>query len=330
MKMIVAILISALATLACNAADREAVLKSGRKQTEQFYQGKFEPLWESMTGPMQGAFGTQASLKQFHTQIVTQLGAEAKVVAETVESADGMDVYLRTVEFEKFEKQFHVQWAFDNSGKIAGFFIKPVPEPAKSKYLDYTTKTALRLPFANTWFVFWGGRSVAQNYHAAYPDQRFAYDILIMKDGVSHTADGKKNEDYYCYGQPVLAPGDGRVHAVENGVKDNVPGEMNPKQPMGNHVIIEHADGEFSFLAHFKSGSVQVEPGELVKAGQQLGLCGNSGNTSEAHIHYHLQTTREFGKGQGLPAQFQNYIADGEPVKRGEPVRGQQVSHTKD
>jgi murein DD-endopeptidase MepM/ murein hydrolase activator NlpD len=147
----------------------------------------------------------------------------------------------------------------------------------------------------------------------------------MMRGGKSHKGNGKNNEHYYCFGKRVLAPGAGVVVALANGVEDNVPGEMNPRQAMGNYVIIDHGNGEYSFLAHFKKGSVAVAQDQRVELREFLGLCGNSGNSSEPHIHYHLQTTAWFQQGKGLPAQFQDYVADGKPVKRGEPVKGQAV-----
>ena len=113
--------------------------------------------------------------------------------------------------------------------------------------------------------------------------------------------------------------------SVENGVADNVPGVMNAQVPMGNHVILDHGNGEFSFLCHFRQGTVLVKPGDTVKAGDVLGRAGNSGNSSEPHLHYHLQDSGEFGKGRGLPAPFTGYRADGKPVDRGEPVKGQTI-----
>lgn len=62
----------------------------------------------------------------------------------------------------------------------------------KRLYSDYVTQAALRLPFDGEWFVFWGGRSIEENYHAAVADQRFAYDFLVLEDGVSHTGDGTR------------------------------------------------------------------------------------------------------------------------------------------
>jgi murein DD-endopeptidase MepM/ murein hydrolase activator NlpD len=94
---------------------------------------------------------------------------------------------------------------------------------------------------------------------------------------------------------------------------------------VGNHVIIDHGNGEFSLLAHLRRGTLAVELGQTVTAATPLGRCGHSGNTSEPHLHYHLQDTAVFGKGVGLPAQFQGYVADGEAVARGEPVKGQTI-----
>lgn len=163
---------------------------------------------------------------------------------------------------------------------------------------------------------------------AAYADQRFAYDFLVVLAGASHEGEGLTNGDYYCFGQPIRAPAAGTVVAAVDGVADNTPGEFADDAPLGNHVVIDHGAGEYSFLAHFMEGSVKVAPGQQVESGDQLGACGNSGRSSEPHLHYHLQTSADFGRGEGLPAQFQDYLADGERVARGEPVRGQRVSGT--
>ncbi|MCE7033233.1 M23 family metallopeptidase, partial [Lysobacter sp. GX 14042] len=76
---------------------------------------------------------------------------------------------------------------------------------------------------------------------------------------------------------------------------------------------------------HLRQDSVAVEAGQQVAAGDELGRCGNSGNTSEPHLHFHLQDSPVFGEGLGLPAFFNDYTADGEAVERGEPVQGQVV-----
>jgi len=200
-----------------------------------------------------------------------------------------------------------------------------LPEAYPSDYLNYETQTALELPFNDEWFVFWGGRSVSENYHAAFREQRFALDIVQRINGSSHSGNGSQNEDYYCFGKRLNAPGDGKIITVINDVYDNAPGQFNADTPTGNLVIIDHENGEFSLLAHFKEGSIIVSVGDIVVKGQELGKAGNSGNSSEPHLHYHLQTTGDPFNGNGLPAQFQNYYANKVFVNRGEPVQNEYV-----
>jgi hypothetical protein len=311
------------------AAPVSSPLETGRQYTAWFYAGEADKLWERFSPEMKTAIGSADNLRAFRGQVEAQAGTETSVEDEKVTPEGGFQVYTRKARFSKAPVPVIVQWTLDASGNVSGFFIRPdqsaPPKEAESKYLDYRTKTPLRLPFNGEWFVFWGGRTVAENYHAASRDQRFAYDIVIVKDGKSHTGDGGSNEQYFCFGQPLLAPGAGTVTVAVDGVADNKPGVMNREQVPGNHVVIDHGNGEFSFLAHFKQGTVAVKPGDKVKAGQTLGLCGNSGNSSEPHLHYHLQNSGVFFKGDGLPAQFLDYVADGKAVERGEPRKGQQV-----
>lgn len=190
---------------------------------------------------------------------------------------------------------------------------------------DYETKTALRLPFDGAWFVFWGGRIRSENYHRASALQRYAYDFVIHRDGSSHEGDGTSNDDFYCEGEPLLAPAGGTVARAVDGVAENIPGEMNAEEALGNHVVIDHRNGEFSLLAHLRPGSLAVKRGESVAAGQLLGACGNSGNSSEPHLHYQLQDAPDFGTATSLPAPFVGYRADGVSIAVGEPRQGQTV-----
>jgi len=303
------------------------VLEQGRALTASFYKGEFEALWTRFSTEMKKGMGNVDNMRAFRAQVEAQAGIEESVVDEKVEPAEGLQVYKRIARFSKAPMKVLVQWALAADGSVAGFFIRPVPEEPSREQLEYATKTRLRLPFSGAWFVFWGGRSLEQNYHFATLDQRFAYDIVMRMGASSHVGEGKRNEDYYCFDQKLVAPAAGTVVSVENGVADNVPGVMNGQAPMGNHVILDHGNGEFSFLCHFRQGSVLVKPGDKVKAGDVLGRAGNSGNSSEPHVHYHLQDSGEFGKGPGLPAPFTGYLADGKPVERGEPVKGQTIEN---
>jgi hypothetical protein len=203
-----------------------------------------------------------------------------------------------------------------------------VRRPALTEFLDYETHTTLHLPFTGAWYVYWGGRTAAQNYHVIARDQRFACDFLMLargNSGRSYRGSGESNTDYYCFGQPIYAPADGLVVKAENELPDNTPGDMNAKAALGNYVILDHGSGEFSFFAHFRRGTVAVRDGERVKWGQMLAQCGNSGHSSEPHLHYHLQNSPIPFRGAGLPAFFVEYLANGNPVSRGEPVARQVV-----
>lgn len=311
------------------AADPAAFdpLAQGRMLTRLFFASRLDSL-QGVFNAQMTALMTPAQLAHFREQVGAQLGDIGAVAEETVEPRDSLQVYTRTGRFTKLpEQDILVVWAFDPRGKVAGFYVQPAPSAAPSRFLEYETKTPLRLPFGGEWYVFWGGRAVRDNQHAVAFDQRFALDLVIRKDGASHTGDGTANEHYYCWGAPLVAPGPGTVLAVTDGIADNRPGKMDEQRPLGNHVIIDHGNDEFSFLCHFQRGTIQVAPGQVVKAGDALGLCGNSGRSSEPHLHYHLQNKSEPFKGEGLPAQFLDYRADGAAVARGEPKRGQTVAH---
>jgi peptidase M23-like protein len=198
-------------------------------------------------------------------------------------------------------------------------------EEAPSEYLNYETITELELPFTNEWFVVWGGHTLEENYHASLVDQRFAFDVVQIENGSTFMGNGTQNEDYYCFADTLFAPGNGQVVEMENSIDENIPGETNTEKLFGNYVIIDHGNEEFSVLAHFMKNSIRVNVGDLVTQDQVIGLTGNSGNSTEPHLHYHLQNKPSIGQGEGLPAQFRNYYADDVFVLIGEPLRNQTI-----
>jgi len=327
-RRFVSLLLVVLLAAACAvpAAAEEDKLASGRRFTELFFGGAVDELWEVFDKPLRDVFGTVDGLRLFHTQIVSAFGAEPELVHDEITAMQGWLVYQALLKFGEAAPLLLIQWSYTEDGIIGGMFVSQVPREAPSEFLDYQTKTDLRLPFDGEWYVYWGGRTIFENHHAADQGQRFALDFLVLVEGSSHAGDGSANENYHAFGLPILAPGPGVVIAAVDGVPDNIPGVMNPDQPLGNYVVIDHQNGEYSFLAHLKQGSVAVQVGVRVEPGDLLGLCGNSGNSSEPHLHYHLQNAPGFPGGQGLPAQFQSYTADGVMVERGEPVRGQVVA----
>ena len=191
--------------------------------------------------------------------------------------------------------------------------------------------TQLSLPFNGHWLVFWGGDTRELNHHHDVPNQRFALDLVgVGEDGKTQRGDGTRNEDYYAFDRDVLAPADGTVIEVIEGVRDNTPGSMNPYSALGNCVVTQHRPGEVSVLAHFKQGSIVVNVGDNVKRGQLLGKCGNSGNSSEPHIHFHLQNSPVLQDGLGIKCVFQKVVVTRngktETLSSGSPLKGQIVS----
>jgi murein DD-endopeptidase MepM/ murein hydrolase activator NlpD len=152
----------------------------------------------------------------------------------------------------------------------------------------------------------------------------------VGEGGKTQEGDGTRNEDYYAFGREVLAPADGKVVEVIEGVRDNTPGSMNPYSAVGNCVVIQHREDEVSALAHFKQRSIVVKVGDTVKRGQLLGKCGNSGNSSEPHVHYHLQNSPVVQDGVGIKCVFQKVVVtrDGKTETRANfsPVKGEIIS----
>ncbi len=186
--------------------------------------------------------------------------------------------------------------------------------------------SVLCLPFEETWYVFWGGQTAEENYHAADRAQRGAFDFVIRDTaGKSFRGSGSKNEDYYAYGKTVLSPCDGTVVAAVDGIKDNEPGRMNPYYAPGNSVIIRTSEGEYVLIGHMIPHSITVREGEELHRGTPVAKCGNSGNSSEPHIHIHMQDREDMGRAEGIRMYFSDIVVNGEMEKEALPVRGSYV-----
>jgi murein DD-endopeptidase MepM/ murein hydrolase activator NlpD len=238
----------------------------------------------------------------------------------------------RTYDRYKAELSNGIYWlniSLDAAGKINGLYINEYDgSDAPPVRMVARNSTKMILPFEGEWFVFWGGDTKAQNYHVVNKAQKNAFDIVIVDEkGRSFKTDGKNNEDYYAFGQKLIAPCDAEVISVIEGVKDNVPGEMNPAQATGNSVVLKTAANEYLVFAHFKMNSIQVKMGDKVKQGQLLGLCGNSGNSSEAHLHFHIQDKESMMSSTGIKCYFEKLIVNGIEKKDYSPVRGERIKN---
>ncbi|MFC9707187.1 M23 family metallopeptidase [Paenibacillus sp. NPDC056933] len=179
-----------------------------------------------------------------------------------------------------------IQAYFTEANQIDGMLTKPLEshEDTDQKF----TKTEFHFPLKGEWYVFWGGNDVMSNYHYEHETQRYALDIVRTKESFSFNGDAKVNASYYAFGEPLYAAADGTVVEIKNDIPDNTPGVMNPEEPAGNYVIIDHGQDEYSITAHIKKGSVAVKKGDKVKQGDLIGELGNSGNSSEAHLHFQV------------------------------------------
>ncbi len=189
----------------------------------------------------------------------------------------------------------------------------------------YTYKgDALKLAFplrAGVYYVGGGGANRFINNHQAYPPQAYAIDVLRLNARGARARGinpGELNR-YAIFGDPVFAPCGGAVLAATDGLPDVAIGKRDTAHLAGNHVLLG-CGGAKVLLAHLLRGSVQVRTGEQVSTGQPLGRIGNSGNTSEPHLHIHAErggTPAGILDGVGTPVVF-----DGRFLVRNSLVRG--------
>ena len=187
----------------------------------------------------------------------------------------------------------------------------------------YHQSVRYSLPFAGEWYVVNGGADKADSHSWNVANQRYAYDFVISDHSLRRWPREKRGarlEDYFCYGRSVLAPASGVVVETQDDIPDAPrpgTGWVDPftQDFRGNFVTIQHADFEYSFLAHMIPGSICVKKGDRVERGQEVGLCGNSGHSTEPHLHFHIQDRTDFFEAAGLPVAF-----DGVSTNSGEPA----------
>ena len=146
--------------------------------------------------------------------------------------------------------------------------------------------------------------------------QRFAIDWEQIDDaGRLFVGDAKALDSYHIYGQPVLAVRDGTVALAVDGLPDQVPGALPAGLPIeeadGNSVILDVGDGTFVLYAHLKPGSVRVKTGEEVRAGEVIGLVGNTGNSQAPHLHLHIMDAANGLLANGLPYAVERFRVSG-------------------
>lgn len=272
---------------------------------------------------------------------VSVLGEADKLVAQYRVGANGRSVLVvpnRFVEPGKSELVFNPLFAFPQEldlsrlrytfkfdvGNSTKYTVDLPIEP-----VAYKAKVQLQLPVAGPVLVhdghdFYGHHRrlplldpMAQALGWKRNFMRYSYDFVITDEqGRMYKGDGSRNEDWYGWGKPVMAPAAGKVIRAVNAIPDNGKGKRppfsreqfiaDPSVMWGNHVEIDHGNGEISLLAHLKQGSVNVQVGDVVKPGQKVGEMGFSGDAFLVHLHYDLKNAPGFDA-DALPAPFNNF-----------------------
>ena len=144
--------------------------------------------------------------------------------------------------------------------------------------------------------------------------QRFAIDyVRVGDDNKTFTGDQLKNDSYHAQGDDALAVANGTVVAAKDSIPENVPGATSRAVPItletvgGNHVIIDIGGGKHAFYAHLQPGSLKVKVGDRVRRGQVIGLVGNSGNSTEPHLHFHISDGNSPLGSEGVPYRQESF-----------------------
>ena len=177
----------------------------------------------------------------------------------------------------------------------------------------------LGLPFQDgVWFVFNGGPLQITNHHMKAPEQKYGLDLVLAQTSFADALSLLERSPiaYPTWDAPVVAPADGTVITAVDGFPDLDVGTRDRHNPAGNYVELLTAEGVRILIAHFKKGSVGVAEGQQVAQGDVLGRVGNSGNTTEPHIHIHAMTETTDGTWVGVPMYF-----DGRSPRRGHLLR---------
>ena len=151
----------------------------------------------------------------------------------------------------------------------------------------------------------------------AWLAQRYAIDFakFHMVEGKAFTWRGPedRNSSYFCYDETIHSVAPGKVVEVMDGLPENVPHsgkyaiDLTWQNAGGNHVVVDLGFGLYAFYAHMRPGSVAVKEGDTVTTGQVLGHVGNTGSSTEPHLHFHIIDRPQFLSGQGVPYEFANF-----------------------
>jgi murein DD-endopeptidase MepM/ murein hydrolase activator NlpD len=191
------------------------------------------------------------------------------------------------------------------------------------RIVEYRPSNEYYFPVTGRWYV--GSSSSVRSHHRYLPEHEFALDLIqIGAGGSSFSGDGTKHSDYYAFGQPVHAIGNGTVVTVHDDVEETRlrrKGEsaddyrtavMDPLSEKGylasggNLIVIKHPGGEYSSYAHLRHGSIRIKQGDTVSRGQVIAQVGLSGDGYQPHLHFQITDSPDMSYARGIPMIFAN------------------------
>jgi hypothetical protein len=138
--------------------------------------------------------------------------------------------------------------------------------------------------------------------------QRYAIDwVQLGNDGKTWSGDYHSNASYHAFNQEIHAVADGKIVEIKDGIPENVPNsnklaiQITDENVAGNHIIEDFGDGHFAAYAHLRPGTLKVKAGDTVHAGDVIAHLGNTGNSSEPHLHFQVCDAPSFLHSEGLP-----------------------------
>ncbi|XVQ13994.1 M23 family metallopeptidase [Spirillospora sp. CA-255316] len=205
----------------------------------------------------------------------------------------------------------------------------------------------LRSPVSGRWVPVNSPADKVPSHGTHELGQTYAIDLVYAPDpdvawkALGSGAIASRPETFPAFGRPVAAPADGVAVQVCGWQRDHWSRNSWPaflymivegmlfrqalslltfsggRFLLGNHVVLDLGDGTYAVLAHLRRGSVRVRKGQRVRAGDVLGEVGNSGNSSEPHLHFHVMDSPRHMIAAGVPFAFP-YESDGE-IRTGVP-----------
>ncbi|MDR2755942.1 MAG: peptidoglycan DD-metalloendopeptidase family protein [Planctomycetaceae bacterium] len=290
--------------------DNDMIIRSFE---ENYNKNNYEMIFQAFSAEMQKALPLDDAVT-FFVNLKSQAGNIIKW--ELIKNEQKNFSYKTT--FEKAE--FMIDLSINHLSEINRLMIRKTIE--NTPPIIERNKTELILPFNKEWSVVWGGDTIDLNYHIENNAQKNAFDFVVIdENSKTYKTNGLINEDYYAFGQELIAPCDGEIVSVVDGIKDNQPGKLNSYYVPGNTVIIKTVNDEYILLCHFKQNTIIVKEKQFVKKGDILGSCGNSGNSSEPHLHFHIQNVENMIEATGVKCYFSDIIVNGNKRKNYSPIK---------